>query len=120
MIGPTAKIKGLVKQFTRNRAVDAYNCDSGSGALIYLRADKRVDHHCDSPATLCFIRGEGTIAINDTSAEYRDGKWFDVPGKIAYQIIPDIDTVMLTIEKPTNESSFQGRVTRRSHFPHIA
>jgi mannose-6-phosphate isomerase-like protein (cupin superfamily) len=99
MIGHSAKIEDAVKQFTRNYTVEDDNRDSGAGTLTYLEADKPVDRRCDSPAVLCFIRGEGKMAMNDTSAEYRDGKWFDIPGKTAYQIIPDIDTVMLTIEK---------------------
>ncbi len=112
MIGPSTKIKDLVKQFTRICSVENDNRDSGAGTLTYLEVDKPVDLCCEGPATLCFIRGEGKMAMNDTSAEYRDGKWLDIPRKTAYQILPNVDTVMLTIEKPTNESSLMSESWR--------
>ena|SRR5277367_3252777 len=60
---------------------------------------KNVGHRFStSAATVCFIRGTGKIAMNDSVVEY-GGKWFEIPREIEYQIFPETDTLMLTIQK---------------------
>jgi hypothetical protein len=66
--------------------------------------EQLVEHRFEiSAATLCFIRGTGKIAINGSLVEY-GGKWFEIPRMIEYQIFPETDTVVLTIQKPSRDS----------------
>ena len=97
--------KFSVEQLPGNRSVYAYEDDFGLGALTYIKPnEKSVEYFYEnSAATLCFIRGTGKIAINGTLVEY-SGKWFEIPRFVEYQILPESDTVMLTVLKPTEDA----------------
>ena len=88
-----------------NRTIHVYKDDPGLGALTYVNPhDKGVEYRYEtSAATLCFIRGEGKIVINGGLVDY-SGKWFEIPRFVEYQILPETDTVMLTIQKPAEDA----------------
>jgi mannose-6-phosphate isomerase-like protein (cupin superfamily) len=94
-----------VEQLPGNRRFHVHKDDLGLGALTYVKPDdKGVEYHyVTSAATLCFIRGEGKIAINGGLVDYC-GKWFEIPRFVEYQIRPETDTVMLTIQKPAEDA----------------
>ena len=94
-----------VEHLPRNRSFHVHKDDTSFFTFTRVQAsDKNVEHRFEtSAATLCFIRGTGKIAINDSFVEY-GGKWFEIPGKIEYQIFPETDTLMLTIQRPTKDS----------------
>ena len=94
-----------VGQLPGNRRFHVYKDDFALGALTYIKPnEKNVEYrHEAAAATLCFIRGTGRIAINGTLVEF-SGKWFEIPRFVEYQILPESDTVMLTILKPTGDA----------------
>lgn len=94
-----------VEHLPGNRNFHVHKDDTAFFTFTRVKAnDKNVEHRFEtSAATLCFIRGTGKIAISDSFVEY-GGKWFEIPGKIEYQIFPEADTLMLTIQKPTMDS----------------
>jgi hypothetical protein len=95
-------IKIGVEHLPGNRSFHVHKDDTVFFTFTPVQAnDKNVEYRFEtSTATLCFIRGTGKIAINDSLVEY-GRKWFEIPGKIEYQIFPETDTLMLTIRKPT-------------------
>ncbi len=94
--------KFSVEQLPGNRRIHVQKDDFALGALTYIKPnEKSIEYRYEtSAATLCFIRGTGKIAIN---VEY-SGKWFEIPRFVEYQILPESDTVMLTILKPTEDA----------------
>jgi len=94
-----------VEQLPGNRRFHLYKDDFALGDLTYIKpSEKSVEYRYEtSAATLCFIRGTGKIVINGTLMEY-NGKWFEIPRFVEYQILPESDTVMLTILKPTEDA----------------
>jgi mannose-6-phosphate isomerase-like protein (cupin superfamily) len=101
----STKVSSPVEQLAVSRKAAVHDDDTSLGTLAYLNAKGKTGaHRCVSSATLCFIRGTGRIAINNTSLAYHDGKWFEVPSGTTYRIFPDTDTVMLTIQKSTGTS----------------
>ena len=102
---PESTIKISVEELSRNRIFHVHKDDSSLFTFTRINTnDKKVEHRFEiSAATLCFIRGTGKIAINDSLVEY-GGKWFEIPRMIEYQIFPETDTVMLTIQNPTKDS----------------
>ena len=97
--------KFSVEQLPRNRSIHVYKDDLALGTLSYIKPnEKSVEYFYEtSAATLCFIRGTGNISINGTLVEY-SSKWFEIPRFVEYQILPESDTVMLTILKPTEDA----------------
>ncbi len=106
-----------VERLLGNRGFQVHEDDSAFATLTYM-SDKSIEYRYEaSAATLCFIRGKGRISIEGSQIEY-GGKWFDIPRFVEYQILPETDTLMLTILKPTSEEdpdSFGGNV----HDTHI-
>jgi hypothetical protein len=101
----STKVSSPVEQLAVSRKAAVHDDDTALGTLAYLNAKVKTGaHRCVSSASLCFIRGTGRIAINNTSLAYHDGKWFEIPGGAAHQIFPDTDTVMLTIQKSAGTS----------------
>jgi mannose-6-phosphate isomerase-like protein (cupin superfamily) len=98
-------IKISVEQLPGNRRFHVHKDDFGLGILTYIKPnEKSVEYRYEtSAATLCFIRGEGKIAINGTLVEY-SGKRFEIPCFVEYQILPESDTVMLTLLKPAEDA----------------
>jgi hypothetical protein len=101
-----------VEHLPGNRSFHVHKDDTALFTFTRVQAnDKNVEHRFEtSAATLCFIGGTGKIAINDTIVEY-GGKWFEIPSKIEYQIFPETDTLMLTIQKPTTDSVDMNDIT---------
>ena len=93
-----------VEHLARNRGFHVHNDDTAFFTFTRVQAgNKKVEHGFEtSAATLCFIRGTGKIAIKDRVVEY-GGKWFEIPRKTEYQIFPETDTLMLTLQKPTRD-----------------
>ncbi len=87
------------------------------GNLTYINANDNNIEHRNEPcaATLYFIRGSGKIAINGSLMEY-DSKWFEIPPLIEYQILPETDTVMLSIPKPIEDADSFWRNIDDSHI----
>lgn len=94
-----------VEHLAGNRSFHVHKDNSAFGNLDYLKPQgKNLECRLEtSAATLCFIRGTGKIAINGSLMEY-DRKWFEIPQFVEYQILPDTDTVMLTILKPIEDT----------------
>jgi len=94
-----------VEQLPGNQRFHVHKDDFALGDLTYIKPnEKSVEYRYEtSAATLCFIRGTGKIAINGALVEY-SGKWFEIPRFVEYQILPESDTVMLTILKPTEDA----------------
>jgi mannose-6-phosphate isomerase-like protein (cupin superfamily) len=106
----TTKASGATRQLAAGPDVGVRDYDPALGTLKYLSARKKsVALRSETSATLCFIRGTGKMAVRDASVEYRDGKWFEIPGMSAYQIFPETDTVLLTIQKDGRASARQGK-----------
>ncbi len=91
-----------VERLARNRSFHLHKDDGALGTLTYIEAEDRIVEHGfgDSAVTMCFVRGSGKIAIDGSLVEY-GGKWFEIPRRVEYQIFPETDTLMLTIQKPT-------------------
>jgi hypothetical protein len=51
------------------------------------------------------------LAINGTLVEYT-GKWFEIPPFVEYQLLPETDTVMLTILSPVEDAD-RDSISRR-------
>jgi hypothetical protein len=102
---PESTIKISVEELSRDRSFHVHKDDSTLFSFTRIHAsDENVEHRFAAcAATLCFLRGTGKIAINDSLVEY-GGKWFEIPRWIDYQIFPETDTVMLTIQRPTRDS----------------
>jgi hypothetical protein len=100
---PASKIR--VEHLPENRRYHMHKDESAFGNLTYIKPqDKSVEYRYEtSAATLCFIRGTGKIAFHGTLVEY-NRKWFEIPQFVEYQILPDTDTVMLTILKPIEDT----------------
>ncbi len=101
-----------VEHLGGNRSFHVHRDDTALFTFTRVQAnDKSVEHRFEtSAATLYFIRGTGKIAINDKIVEY-GGKWFEIPSKIEYQIFPETDTLMLTIQKPTSDTVEMNDIT---------
>ncbi|MGA7403079.1 MAG: hypothetical protein WCC99_04625 [Candidatus Sulfotelmatobacter sp.] len=116
---PESAAKISVEQLP-NRTIHVHKDDFGLGALTYIKPnEKSVEYRYETAAaTLCFIRGTGKIAISGTLVEY-SSKWFEIPRFVEYQILPETDTVMLTILKPAEDGDgdiHSGGNTHDSHF----
>ena len=88
-----------------NCSFHVQNDDSAFADFTYIKPqDKGVEYRFEtSAATLCFIRGTGKIAIDGSPVEY-DRNWFEIPQFVEYEILPETDTVMLTILKPIEDT----------------
>jgi hypothetical protein len=80
--------------------------DTEDLSLATLRLLRTTDKHAEYrhetfAVTLCFVRGTGGIAFNGNRVEY-GGKWFEIQPGMDYEIFPETDTVMLTLQKPTS------------------
>ena len=86
-----------------NRRFDIYGEYLAQATFRYIKAtDKPAEYRDETCAvTLCFVRGTGKIAINGNRVEY-SRRWFEIPRRMDYQVFPETDTVMLTLEKPTS------------------
>lgn len=95
--------KFSVEQLPRNRSIHVYKDDLSLGTLSYIKPNEKSLEFVyeTSAATLCFIRRTGNISINGT---LDSSKWFEIPRFVEYQILPESDTVMLTILKPTEDA----------------
>jgi hypothetical protein len=104
-----------------NRTIHVHKHDFGFGALTYVKPDdESVEYRYEtSAATLCFIRGEGKIALNGGLVDYC-GKWFEIPRFVEYQILPETDTVMLTILKPAEDADGNIYFGGNIHDPRFA
>ncbi len=98
---PEAATKISVEHLSGNRSFHVHKDESALCNFAEIKPqNKSVEYRLEtSPATLCFIRGTGKIAINGSVVDY-DRKWFEIPQFVEYQILPETDTVMLTILKP--------------------
>lgn len=94
-----------VEHLPGNRSFHVHKDDTALFTFSRIQADdKNVEHRFEtSDATVFFIRGTGNIAMNDGVVEY-GGKWFEIPRKTEYQIFPETDTLVLTIQKPTRDA----------------
>ncbi len=71
--------------------------------------DRNVAHHHETyDATLCFISGAGKVLVDEAFLEYGKGSWFKVPRRTKHQILPDTNTVMLTIQNPATTFTDKG------------
>jgi hypothetical protein len=111
---PESATKISVEHLAGNRSYHVHKDDSAFGDFTYIKPqDKGVEYRFEtSDATLCFIRGTGKIAINGSLVEY-DRKWFEIPQFVEYHILPETDTVMLTILKPIEDTD--GDIFWRKH-----
>jgi hypothetical protein len=102
---PESATKISVEHLAGNRCLHVHKNDSAFADFTHIKPQgKSVEYRFEtSAATLCFIRGTGKIAINGSLAEY-NRKWFEIPKSVEYQILPETDTVMLTILKPTEDT----------------
>jgi hypothetical protein len=109
-----------VEQLPGNRRFHVYKDDFASGALTYIKPnEKSVEYRYKAAAaTLCFIRGIGKIAINGGLVDY-SGKWFEIPRFVEYQILPETDTVMLTILKPAEDADRDTHSGGNIHDPYF-
>jgi hypothetical protein len=107
-----------VQHLLKNRSFHIRKDDTAFCTFTRVQAGENVEHRFEtSAATLCFVRGTGKIAINDRVVEY-GGKWFEIPRKMEYQIYPETDTLMLTLQKPTRDSINMDRVTSAGAIYH--
>lgn len=99
--------KITVEKLTGRQNLHIYQDEMALGSLTYINADdNNIEHRYEpSATTLYFIRGTGKIAINGSLMEY-DGKWFEIPCLVEYQILPESDTVTLSIPKPIEDRGF--------------
>ncbi len=97
--------KITVQRLPRRQNLHVYRDEMPFGNFTFMNANNgNVEHRYEpSAAMLYFIRGTGKIAINGSLMEY-DGKWFEIPSLVEYQILPETDTVMLTIPKPIEDA----------------
>ncbi len=111
------KISGAIAELTEIHSARVHENDmvlgtfDGSGYnLTYMKAnDRNVAHHHETyDATLCFLSGTGKVLVNDAFLEYGKGSWFKVPRKVKHQILPDTDTLMLTIQNPATTFTEKG------------
>jgi quercetin dioxygenase-like cupin family protein len=111
------KISGTIAELPEIQSTRVHETDmvlgtfDGSGYnLTYMQAkDKNVAHHHETyDATLCFISGTGKVLVNDAFLEYGKGSWFKVPRNVRHQILPDADTLMLTIQNPATTFTDKG------------
>ena len=111
---PESAAKFTVEHLDGNRNFHVHKDDSALGDFDYIRPQgKSVEYRLEtSAATLCFIRGTGKIVIDGSLMEY-DRKWFEIPQFVEYQILPETDTVMLTILKPIEDTD--GDIFRRKN-----
>jgi hypothetical protein len=116
---PESAAKISLEQLS-SRTIHVHKDDSAFGSFSHIRAnDENVEHRFEaSAATLCFIRGEGKIAINGTLVEY-SSKWFEIPRFVEYQILPETDTVMLTILKPAEDADGDTHSGGNTHDPYF-
>jgi mannose-6-phosphate isomerase-like protein (cupin superfamily) len=84
-----------------SRRLDVHDDDAEFGSLAYVKANSPAFRYRSAAVTLCLLRGKGKIKINDSSVEYHEGKWIEIPRKSEYEILPETDTVMLELAKPT-------------------
>ena len=105
----TNKITEAIAELPEIRSTRVHETDmvlgtfDGSGYnLTFMQAnDRNVAHHHETyDATLCFISGTGKVLVDDAFLEYGKGSWFKVPRKTKHQILPDSDTLMLTVQTP--------------------
>lgn len=78
--------------------------------LTYMHAgDKNVKHHHETyDATLCFINGSGRVLVGDKYIPYEKGSCFKVPKTVVHQILPDTETLMITLQNPATTFSKDG------------
>ncbi len=102
--------KITVERLPGGQNLHVYQDEMALGNLTYINAEgKNVEHRYEpSATTLCFIRGAGKIAINGSLMEYA-GRWFDIARLVEYQILPETDTVMLSIPKPIEDADSSWR-----------
>ena len=113
----TNKISGAIAELPEIHSARVYENDmilgtfDGSGYnLTYMNAhDKNVAHHHETyDATLCFLSGAGKVLVDDAFLEYGKGSWFKVPRGTKHQILPDTNTLMLTIQNPATTFTDKG------------
>lgn len=113
----TNKISGAIAEVPEIHSARVHENDmilgnfDGSGYnLTYMDAhDKNVAHHHETyDATLCFISGRGKVLVDDAFLEYGKGSWFKVPRGTKHQILPDANTLMLTIQNPATTFTEKG------------
>jgi hypothetical protein len=109
--------KIAVEKLPGRRNLHLYQNEMTLGNLTYINAnDNNIEHRSEpSATTLYFIRGAGKIAINGSLTEY-DSKWFEIPSLVEYQILPETDTVMLSIPKPIENADSFWRNIDDSHI----
>lgn len=93
-----------VERPPRDRSVCTDTDDLAMGTLTCVRVENQGVAHCYRihAGALCFVRGTGKIAIDGTLVDYA-GKWFDIPKRMEYRIIPETDTVILNIKQTTKD-----------------
>jgi hypothetical protein len=94
-----AKIRLAERQRPSHR-FNVRDDDAEFGSLAYVMAKSSAFRYQSAAVTLCLLRGKGKIKINDSSVEYHEGKWIEIPLKSEYEILPETDTVMLELAKP--------------------
>ena len=106
-----------VERLFGRQNLHVYQDEMALGNLTYIKADDNDIAHCYEPSatTLYFIRGTGKIEINGCLMEY-DSKWFEIPCLVEYQILPETDTVMLSIPKPIEDTDSFWRNIDDSHI----
>jgi hypothetical protein len=111
MIESASKI--TIEQLPGNRTFHVHRDDFVLGTFTHIKPnDKSVEYRYEtSAATLCFIQGAGKLAINGTLVEYTR-KWFEIPRFVEYQILPETDTVLLTILTPAKDAD-RDSISRR-------
>jgi hypothetical protein len=109
--------KITVERLPERQNLHVYQDEMALGNLSYINADDNdIEHRHEPSATmLYFIRGTGKIEINGSLMEY-DGKWFEIPFLVEYQILPETDTVMLSIPKPIENADSFWRNIDDSHI----
>ncbi|OCH96804.1 hypothetical protein A8135_03960 [Legionella jamestowniensis] len=57
---------------------------------------------------LCFIFGDGRVLVDNEYLNYQKGSCFKVPKTMVHQILPDTDTLMITLQNPATTFSKEG------------
>jgi len=92
---------GVVEHQRPSHRLDVHDNDAEFGSLAYVMAKSAAFRYRSAAVTLCLLRGTGEIKINDISVDYHEGKWIEIPSKSEYELLPETDTVMLELAKPT-------------------
>jgi hypothetical protein len=109
--------KITVERLSGRKNLHVYQDEMALGNLTYINTDDNdIEHRYEpSATTLYFIRGTGKILINGSLMEY-DSEWFEIPCLVECQILPETDTVMLSIPKPIEDTDSFWRNIDDSHI----